>query len=306
MKRTKGQKPLPFEGESQIELFKKKGIRKVFHEKEWWFSVKDVLEVLADVADGTKYAADLRRRDKGLNERYPQITRTLEHSSNGGRQNTTFINIEGIFRLMQSVPSKRAEEFKKWLARVGFERLEEIRNPELAVKRAIVLYRAKGYSDAWIETRIQNKISREQLVSEWEKRGVQEPIHYAVLTDAISVETFGIKTQKHRVIKGLKKHHNLRDNMTPIELTLTTLGEQVTKEIAITRGAQGLQGNMEAAKSGGKIAGVARFQIESETKRPVVSKENYLTDRQRRNIMIPEGVEKAMKQLLSFGQKKEA
>ncbi len=290
------QTSLPFEGESQVDMFKKKEVRKVFHEGEWWFSVKDIMEATTDTPDGTRYVSDLRKRDKGLDNSYSEITKVLEHGSNGGRQKTTFINIEGIFRLMQSVPSKRAEDFKRWLAKVGFERVQEIQNPELAVKRAITIYRIKGYKDEWIEARIQNKISREQLEAEWEKRGITEPLHYALLTDAISVETFGIKTQEHKDVKGLKKHHNLRDNMTPIELTLTTLGEQATKEIAKTQDARGYRSNLEAAKSGGRIAGVARLQIQQATKKDVVSSENYLTERQRQNA-LPAGFEEAMKML---------
>ena len=133
---------LPTEGESKIDLFRKQEIRKILHEKEWWFSVKDVLEVLTDTKDGTRYASDLRKKDPGLNERYSEITRTLPFASSGGKQNTTFTSIEGLFRIMQSVPTAKAEPFKKWLAKVGFERLQEIQNPELAVKRAFALYRA--------------------------------------------------------------------------------------------------------------------------------------------------------------------
>src|SRR5258708_6675632 len=149
---------------------------------------------------------------------------------------------------MQSVPSGKAEEFKKWLAKVGFERIKEIQNPELAIKRAMTLYRAKGYKDDWIEARIQNKISREKLEAEWDHRGIEVGVQYAILTDAISVETFGITTKEHKTIKGLGKAHGLRDNMTPIELTLTTLGEQATTEIAKTQNVQGMVENLEAAK----------------------------------------------------------
>lgn len=292
---------LPFarDGESKIDLFKDKGIRKVFKDGEWWFSVKDVLEALIDTTDGTRYASDLRRRDAGLDKEYSKITRTLEFGSNGGHQQTTFINIEGIFRLMQSVPSGKAESFKKWLAKVGFERIQEMQSPELAVKRAITLYAAKGYSPDWIEARIQNKVSREQLESEWKQRGVNEPVQYAVLTDAISIETFGITTKTHKEIKNLKGQ-SLRDNMTPIELTLTTLGEQATKEIAKTRDAQGLPENLEAAKSGGRIAGVARLQIQDATKKPVVSRVNYLTEQQRKNASLPEGLNKTIKEIANI------
>lgn len=142
---TPEQLPLPIEGELKIDVFKKREIRKIMHDGEWWFSVKDVLEALTDTTDGTRYASDLRRKDQGLNERYSEITRTLKFKSGSGSQMTTFINMEGIFRLIQSIPSSKAEPFKKWLAKVGFERLEEIKNPELAIKRAIALYRASGH-----------------------------------------------------------------------------------------------------------------------------------------------------------------
>lgn len=292
--------PLPFakDGEEKTDLFKDKTVRKIFDHGEWWFSVKDVLEALIDTTDGNRYARDLRARDSGLESRWAEITRTLEHGSNGGRQQTTFINIEGIFRLMQSVPSGKAEAFKKWLAKVGFERIQEIQNPELAVKRAMALYRAKGYDDEWIEARIQNKISREQLESEWDKRGIKEPKHYGILTDAIAVETFGLHIKEHREVKGLKPHHSLRDNMTPIELTLTTLGEQATKEIAKTNDAKGLNKNLDAAKRGGQIAGTARIQIEQATKEPVVSNKNYLTERQRKNAMLPDGFGEVVKKII--------
>jgi prophage antirepressor-like protein len=295
------QPQLPFaqDGETKVDIFnKEKQVRKVFNDGEWWFAVKDVLEALTDTTDGTRYAADLRRKDAGLNERYSEITRTLEYASTGGRQNTTFVNIEGIFRLMQSIPSGKAEAFKKWLAKVGFERIQEMQNPELAVRRAMSLYAAKGYPDDWIEARIQNKISREKLENEWSRRGIQKGVEYAVLTDAISVETFGIKTSQHKTIKGLGASHSLRDNMTPIELTLTTLGEQATTEIAKTQNAKGMTQNLNAARRGGNIARTARIQLEDATKRPVVSNENYLTERQRKNAALPDGFAEVLEETL--------
>ena len=271
----------PNEGESKIDLFKKREIRKVMHGGEWWFSVKDVLEALTDTTDGTRYSRDLREKDSGLKSRWAEITLTLDFDSGpGGRQKTTFINIEGIFRLMQSVPSTKAEPFKKWLARVGFERLQEIQNPELALKRAITLYRAKGYDDGWIEARIRNKASREALTFEWDQRGMVDYI--AILTDSISIKTFGISVQQHKQIKQLKGQ-SLRDNMTPIELTLTTLGEQVTTEIIKTTNPISFGQHKTAAERGGEVAGITRREIEKQTNQPVVSQVNYLTDRQRIN-----------------------
>lgn len=274
---------LPSEGESKVDLFRNKEIRKTLHEGEWWFSVKDVLEALTETTDGTRYASDLRKKDPGLNSRYSEITRTLPFSSGaGGVQNTTFINIEGIFRLIQSVPSTKAEPFKKWLAKVGFERLQEVQNPELAIKRAITLYRAKGYDDGWIDARIRNKVSREALTAEWNRRGV-DGTYYGLLTDAISIKTFGIRTADHKTFKNLTQNQSLRDNMTPIELTLTTLGEQAATEITKATDARGYKENLNAAEEGGSIAGDARKKIEAATKQKVVSSTNYLTVRQREN-----------------------
>ena len=181
---------------------------------------------------------------------------------------------------MQSVPSTKAEPFKKWLAKVGFERLEELENPELAIKRAITIYRAKGYGDDWIDARIRNKASQELLTAEWHERGMTDYI--GLLTDAISLGTFGLRTAEHKAFKGLKSQ-NLRDNMTPIELTLTTLGEQATREITKSTNPQSVQQHMAVADRGGRIAGTARRSIENATGQRVVSSTNYLTPRQREN-----------------------
>lgn len=274
-------KDTPDEGEGKVELFQRKEIRKVMHNKEWWFSVKDVLEVLTDTTDGNRYSRDLRERDPGLKAHWADLTEVLPFSTNGGgAHDTTFIDIEGIFRLVQSIPSAKIEPFKKWLAKVGFERLQEVKNPELALKRAITLYRAKGYDDEWIDARIRNKASREHLTSEWDKRGMAKYI--GILTDAISVGTFGVSTKQHKLIKGLKSQ-SLRDNMTPIELTLTTLGEQATAEITKSTNPKSLEQHRSVASQGGRIAGTARKNIENATRTKVLSDKNYLTDRQRRN-----------------------
>lgn len=274
-------KPIPLEGESKVELFRKAEVRKTLHENEWWFSVKDVLEAVTDTPDGNRYSRDLRTIDPGLKDSWEDITRTLPFkTATRGIQSMTFIDIEGVFRLIQSVPSGKVEHFKRWLAKVGYERLQEERNPELAIKRAITLYRSKGYSDDWIDARIRNKASRELLTAEWQQRGMGDYI--ALLSDSIAVKTFGIKTSEHKRLKGLKSQ-SLRDNMTPIELTLTTLGEQTTREITRSTDAKTLQQHMAAAEHGGNIAGEARKKIESAIGAPVVSSQNYLTERQREN-----------------------
>lgn len=271
---------LPTEGESKIDIFRKTEIRKVHHNGEWWFVATDVVTALTGTIDPNSYIKKMRQRDEGFKEAWGQIVTPLPFQTASGVQAHNCLNIEGVFRLMQSVPSPKAEPFKKWLAKVGFERLQEIQNPALAVKRAITLYRAKGYDDEWIDARIRNKASRDLLTAEWEKRGVTPYI--AFLTDAISVGAFGIKTAEHKRIKGLQGQ-SLRDNMTPLELTLTTLGEQATTEITRSTNAETVSQHMSAANQGGRIAGTARINIERATKRPVVSSANYLTARQREN-----------------------
>lgn len=253
----------------------------VFHENEWWFCVKDVLEALTDTTDGNRYSRDLRSSDQGLADSWNELTQTLKHESGAGLRETQFTNLEGIFRLMQSVPSGKAEAFKKWIAKVAFERVQEIANPELAIKRAMAIYHAKGYPDEWVEARIQNKVSREKLETQWSQRGVKGQ-EYALLTDAISLKTFGIKTSRHKEIKKLKGQP-LRDNMTPIELTLTTLGEQTTNEIVKAKNARGYFENLSAAQRGGEVAGYTRIQIEAAIGSKVISDKNYLTERQRQN-----------------------
>lgn len=273
---------LALEGESQIEIFQKSEVRKVLNEGEWWFSVADVLEVLADVKDGSDYSKTLRKRDEGLREGWGQIVTPLPFDTEGGMQNINFVSIEGIFRIMQSVPTKKAEPFKKWLAKVGFERVQEFENPELAIKRAIAIYHAKGYPPEWIDARIPNKIARQRLEEMWSARGIKLPVEFAVLTSSISEETFGLTVKEHKSIKALGKSHGLRDNMTPIELTLTTLAEQATKEIAESTNANNFYAHKIAAKTGGSIAGQARNEIEKVTGNDVVSRTNYLTERQRK------------------------
>lgn len=291
---------VPFEGESKIDLFRRSEIRKTLHENEWWFSVKDVLEALTDTSDGNRYSRDLRTIDPGLKSSWDDITVSLPFkTATRGVHDMTFIDVEGIFRLMQSVPSKKTEPFKRWLAKVGYERLQEERDPELAIKRAITLYRAKGYDDEWIDARIRNKASRDLLTAEWNKRGMTEYI--GLLSDAISVKTFGLKISEHKKLKNLASQ-NLRDNMTPIELTLTTLGEQTTREITRSTNPRTLQQHLNAAEQGGSIAGETRRKIEKAIGAPVVSNTNYLTGKQRENnLKLGVGtLDDALKTMLEF------
>jgi prophage antirepressor-like protein len=284
--------PLPLEGESKIDLFQKKEIRKVYHDDEWWFVLNDVVATLADSKDPAGYIRDMRRRDPEIGQLLDPLQRgggqiamplRFAFDTPGGKQKMLCWNIEGIFRLVQSIPSKKAEPFKRWLAKTGFERLQEIENPDLAIKRAIAMYKAKGYPDDWIESRITNKASREALTSAWKDHGMEKAYHIAVLTDAVSIEALGIRTGDHKNIKGLVGSQNLRDHMTPIELTLTTLGEQATTEIVRAKKPKGLAQHKDAAQKGGGIAGDARRQLEAETGQSVISTTNFLSEKQKLN-----------------------
>jgi len=292
---------LALEGESDVEIFQNSQIRRTLHNGEWWFSVNDIIEVLVETKDPGSYIQKMRERDEGLKETWGQIVRPLPFKTETrGMQNTNFVSIEGIFRIIQSVPTGKSEPFKKWLAKVGFERVQELQNPELAIKRAIAIYHAKGYPADWIDARIPNKIARERLEEHWHKNGITEGVEFAVLTNAMSEEMFGINTQEHKNIKGLGKSHNLRDNMTPIELTLTTLAEQATKEISQASNANNFYGHRLAAKSGGSIAGEARHSIEVATGKKVVSDTNYLTEQQRKNIQISDGAKEVIEKVKNF------
>lgn len=266
--------------ETRIALFQKKEIRKTLHQNEWWFVVIDVVAVLTDSANPSSYLKDMRRRDPSLSEAFKgggQIAPPLplEFSTAGGPQKLLCWHTEGIFRLIQSIPSPKAEPFKRWLAKVGYERVQEIEDPELATKRTRAIYRAKGYSDAWIERRMRSIAIRDELTDEWKKRGVKEQREYSILTAEISKAAFGLTPSEYAVHKGLKRQ-NLRDHMTDLELIFSMLGEAATTEITRTQDAQGFPKNKAAAKAGGHVAGNARRELEKKSGRKVVSRENYL------------------------------
>lgn len=270
----------------RIAIFQKHEIRKQFHGGEWWFVLTDVIAVLTESSNPAQYLKNIRNRDgelaalieakpveKGGVQIEPPLA--LPYDTAGGRQNLLSWNTEGIFRLIQSIPSKKAEPFKRWLARVGYERVQEIENPELAQKRMKALYRAKGYDDTWIERRVRGIAIHQELTDEWEKRGVTDQRDYAILTAEISKATFGVTPSEYKKLKGLKRE-NLRDHMNDLELLFTQLGEAATTEIARTDNVHGMTGNKDAARRGGAVAGTARKQLEEETGGAVVSDENYL------------------------------
>ena len=260
---------------TKIALFKGKKIRKTLYNDEWWFVVEDVVLALIDSVNVKDYINKMRRRDQELSKGYGQIVHTLEIPTGGGKQKMNCANTEGIFRIIQSIPSPKAEPFKRWLAKVGYERVQEIENPELATKRTRMLYKLKGYSEDWIEKRMRGIAIREELTDEWQKRGAQEQKDYEILTAEISKATFGITPSEYKKVKGLKRE-NLRDHMDDFELIFTMLGERSTTEIHKTEDSTGVVKLKQDAKRGGRIAGIAKEQLEKEIGRPVISKENYL------------------------------
>ncbi len=261
--------------EPHIAVFRGKEIRKTIYNNEWWFAVADVVEVLTDTVNSTDYIKKMRNRDAELSKGWGQIVTPLWIETTGGKQKVNCANTEGIFRIIQSIPSSKAEPFKRWLAKVGYERVQEIEDPELGTKRTRALYKAKGYSDDWVEKRMRGIAIREELTDEWKKRKVKEEQEYAILTAEIAKAAFGVTPDEHKQMKGLKRQ-NLRDHMTDLELIFSMLGEAATTEITRVDDAQGFEENRHAARKGGGVAGKARKDLEQKTGKRVVSSENYL------------------------------
>ncbi|MFH1962403.1 MAG: Bro-N domain-containing protein [bacterium] len=263
--------------ETKIALFKGKQIRKTLHENEWWFSVIDVVSVLADSSNPRDYWYKMKIRVRGeYGVELSTFCRKLKLSAPDGKmRETDCANTEGIFRIIQSIPSPKAEPFKHWLAKVGYERVQEIENPELATKRTRMLYKLKGYPDDWIEKRMRGIAIREELTDEWQNRGAKEQKDYEILTAEISKATFGVTPSEYKNLKGLKCE-NLRDHMDDFELIFTMLGERATTEIHRTEDSQGVPKLKSDAKAGGDIAGNARKQLEKRLSKSIVSKKNFL------------------------------
>lgn len=261
---------------TKMAVFKGKGIRRILHENEWWFVVEDIVLALIDSSDVKQYVQRMKQRDPELSKGWVQIVHTLDIPTEGGEQKMNCANTEGIFRIIQSIPSPKAEPFKRWLAKVGYERVQEIEDPELGAKRTRALFKAKGYSDEWIEKRMRGIAIREELIDEWKKRQVKEAREYEILTAEIAKATFGVTPAAHKKIKSLERE-NLRDHMTDLELIFTMLGEASTTAITKADNAQGFIENKHAAIKGGNVAGKARKDLEKKTGKRVVSEENYLT-----------------------------
>jgi len=273
---------MPVKPENHLVVFQEKAIRRTWHNEEWWFSIIDVVGILSETAIPKRYWSDLKRKlaqEAGSGQPYEKIVRLKLSAPDGKQRDTDCANTETLFRVIQSIPSPKAEPFKRWLAQVGYERVKEIENPELSSARARELYQAKGYPQAWIEKRLRSISIRGELTDEWKERGVQEGKEYSILTAEIARATFGVTPGAHSRLKGLDKvktGNNLRDHMTDLELIFTMLGEAGTTEIARRKDAQGFADNRKAAKEGGTIAGDARKALEAKSGKPVVSKDNYL------------------------------
>ena len=260
-----------------IQLFEDQKIRTAWdaEKEEWYFSIIDVISVLTGTANPRRYWSDLKRKLKaeGANELYEKIVQLKMLSSDGKRYKTDVANTEQLLRIIQSIPSPKAEPFKAWLAMVGKERIEETIDPEQAIDRALDTYLKKGYSEEWIHQRLLAIRIRNELTDEWKKRGVQKGREYAILTDEISRAWSGMTTGQYKRLKGLTKE-NLRDNMTDLELVLTMLAEASTTDISKTAKPQTFAENKQVAKQGGEVAGIARKALEARTGKPVITEKN--------------------------------
>jgi len=272
--------------ETKIVVFKGKDIRKTIHNNEWWFSIVDIIEVLTGSDRPRKYWNDLKKNllTEGYSELSAKIGQLKLRSADGKSYQTDCANTETMFRIIQSIPSPKAEPFKLWLARVGYERVKEIEDPELGTKRTRALYKAKGYSDDWIEKRMRGIAIREELTDEWQQRGVKEEKEYAILTAEISKATFGLTPSQYKKVKGLERE-NLRDHMNDLELIFSMLGEASTTEITRSKNPLGFGENKQAALQGGAVAGKARKDLEEKSGKKVVSKQNYLQQPQNKKLL---------------------
>lgn len=279
---------------TQIKLFEEKKVRYVWNEKEqqWYFSVIDVVEVFTESVNPRDYWFKMKKRvhsEDGIE--LSTICRQLKLlSSDGKRYSTDCANVKSLLRIIQSIPSPKAEPFKQWLAQVGYERMQEIENPELAQERMKELYEKKGYPKDWIDKRLRGIAIRQNLTDEWKERGITKERDFAILTAEISKATFGLTPSEYKEVKGLtKKNQNLRDHMTDLELIFTMLGERVTTEISQQEKPEDFEKNKDVARRGGNVAGVARKETEKELGHSVISSENYLNlEGEKSNGTLPE------------------
>jgi len=263
--------------DNALVVFQDKKIRRVWYNNEWYFSVIDVVAALTDSSDPKDYWYRMKKREveAGGTELSTFCRQLKLPSADGKYYETDCSNTESLFRIIQSIPSKKAEPFKRWLAKVGYERVQEIENPELAQERMKQLYEQKGYSKSWIDKRLRGIAVRQDLTDEWKKRGVESQQDFSILTAEISKASFGMTPTEYKKFKGLKQE-NLRDHMNDLELIFTMLGEASTAEIERVNDPKTFIQHKKASKEGGKVAKTARLKLESKTKRKIVTKENYL------------------------------
>src|SRR3990167_995473 len=271
--------------ETAMVMFKDKNIRRVWHNDEWFFSVVDICAALTESADENGYWGKLKQRLVAESDQVVTFCHGLKLPAPDGKlRETDCANTEGIFRIIQSIPSPNAEPFKRWLAKVGYERVQEIEDPELATKRTRALYKAKGYSDDWIEKRMRGIAIREELTDEWKHREVGKDREYAILTAEISKAAFGMTPSEYKKFKGLTRE-NLRDHMDDLELIFSMLGEASTTRITRAKNAKGFPQNKQVAREGGAIAGNARHQLEQKSGQKVSTAQNYLKTPQNKKLL---------------------
>lgn len=264
---------------NKLITFQGKTIRRTLFNDEWYFVIIDVIAALTDSVNPTDYVKKLKRRDPELSKGWGQIVTPLIIETTGGKQKLNCANTKGMFRIIQSIPSPKAEPFKQWLAQVGYERVLEIENPELAQDRMKELYEQKGYPKAWIDKRLRGIAIRQNLTDEWKERGITEDRDFAILTAEISKATFGMTPSAYKAYKGLESpNQNLRDHMTDLELIFTMLGERVTTELSKQEKPDTMPKHKSVALRGGKVAGNARKETEKELGRSIISSENYLSN----------------------------
>ncbi len=273
--------------DSTLVVFQSKNIRRIWHENEWYFSVVDVVEVLTDSPTPRQYWGKIKDREFSKIKPSPFWVQLKLPAEDGKLRETDCANTKCVFRIIQSIPSPKAEPFKLWLAQVGYERVQEIENPELAQLRMKELYRSKGYSEDWIEKRVRGIAVRQELTDEWKNRGVTEDREFAILTNEISKATFGKTVEEYKKLKALKRE-NLRDHMTDLELIFNMLGERVTTELTRTKDAKEFDECKDAAQQGGAVAGSARADAERRLGKSIISQDNYLkiTEKKKRKQVV--------------------
>lgn len=269
-----------------ITLFEGNKVRRIWHEDKWFFSVIDIVAILSESPNPRRYWSDLKRKltSEGYSELYEKIVQLKLVSNDGKLYETDSSDIEGIFRIIQSIPSPKAEPFKRWLARVGKERIDEIQNPELAMERMKSLYEQKGYPNDWVAKRMRGIAVRNTLTDEWDKRGLKKGIEYAILTNEIMQGTFDMKVEDYKKHKKLSVQHNLRDHMGDIELILTMLAEATTTKLSVDRDSKGFNKLKSDAKEGGEIAGETRKKIETRSGKKIATNKNFLNIKNKKHL----------------------